>query len=228
MTDLVRLRELHDAMEAEMLRDVLADAGIVAQTPGAEHRAMLGVLGSYVTIPLLVPTEDAEEAREILASLESQELVDPLPEEAASGRAGPYRSERDHGETLPEVEPRKKRVALFVGFAFPGAAQFYLRQPWLGWTLMLGAFWCLFSAADQPELGYALLVFWAFGLVDGVLGVGAFNAKGPRSRNLQLVVACVALALALGTTQLAPLPSLEELDRSVDPSYDDREPHYPY
>ncbi len=204
MGERVRLRELHDGMQAQMLRDVLASEGIVAEIPGAEHRGMLGVLGSYVTIPLMVDARDEVAAREVLAALDAAPLVDE--------------GERDGDDAPPGVSARRRRIALFVGAAFPGGAQYYLRQHWLGTVVLLGAGYSFVIASQQPGAGYAFLVFWVFGIVDGLFGVKSFNAHGPRSVPLQLLLACFVIVLAGATALAVPELGLEELD---EPYYDD-------
>lgn len=90
------LKTLGDPVVAEMYRDILAQEGIVAMIPGAQHRGMLGWVGSYIEIPVKVPAEDAERAMEILGAIES-EL--PAGDEDETEETGETEGAGETGET---------------------------------------------------------------------------------------------------------------------------------
>lgn len=182
-----------------MLRDLLASEGIAAQIPGAEHRGMLGVLGSYVSIPLMVDARDAAAAREVLAALDAA----PMNADEHAVEHGPSAA-HDAEDALPDVAPRRKRVALFVGALCPGAAQLYLRQTLLGLVLLLLGGYSFFSVAVDPGAFYPFFAFWLFGLVDGALGVKRFNRHGPRSMPAQAIAAGFAVLLAGTAMKVGP------------------------
>lgn len=53
--DLVTVVVSHDPNQAALLKGLLEDHGLVVATPGLEHRAMLGMAGSFMKIPIKVP-----------------------------------------------------------------------------------------------------------------------------------------------------------------------------
>ncbi len=58
--------------EASVLRARLEEAGIRSVVQGENHRSLLGPLGAYVELAVLVPEEAADQAREIIDAAESE------------------------------------------------------------------------------------------------------------------------------------------------------------
>src|SRR5215208_6927920 len=72
-----------DAIEAEIVRDVLVDAGIPARLLGLRQEAPLGVTAATTESRIDVPAADLDEARTVVAgALESlrQAALDDQPE----------------------------------------------------------------------------------------------------------------------------------------------------
>jgi hypothetical protein len=67
--DLVVVWPLQHAQHAELVRRVLADAGIDCHLQSSHIRTLLGFFGPYVPIDVLVPAEAAEEARNKIGGL---------------------------------------------------------------------------------------------------------------------------------------------------------------
>jgi len=63
---LVSVAELHDAVRAALLEDLLRGRGVPCLLRGYRHRALLFFFGPYVEISLLVPEGHREEAEELV------------------------------------------------------------------------------------------------------------------------------------------------------------------
>lgn len=72
----VVVRSCRDNAEADLLKSVLADAGIRCVVQGENHRSMLGFLGAYIELRLLVPRDSYEEAKLLLAGAGSSADAD--------------------------------------------------------------------------------------------------------------------------------------------------------
>lgn len=68
--DLVAIRTCRDNLEADILRSILTEAGIRCFVQGEHHRGMLGVMGAYIDLRLMVCERDEPRAREILQGAE--------------------------------------------------------------------------------------------------------------------------------------------------------------
>jgi len=62
----VVLQTCGDNAEAAMLRGLLDVSGIPCMVQGEQHRSMLGTLGGYVDLRVLVPLAELDRAREVL------------------------------------------------------------------------------------------------------------------------------------------------------------------
>lgn len=58
--------------EAHLYRDLLQSAGIPCHIQGENHRSMLGLVGSYIEINLMVPQTFEDDAIDILEDAASQ------------------------------------------------------------------------------------------------------------------------------------------------------------
>mgnify|MGYP001592434521 CR=1 FL=1 len=147
----ITIRKVHDAVEAEMLVDLLAQEGIVASTPGAAQSGYLGHIAAAVfETPLQVRERDAARAREIIAALRDYDEI--VPEDVVapsiSDDDGPYRG----AHIEPSGPPRKKLTAAAAAILMPmilglfGAGHFYVREHVRGFLLLSSA-WLLIAGA---------------------------------------------------------------------------------
>ncbi len=65
------LQTVGDNQEASVLRSLLQAHGIRCVVQGEQHRSMLGMLGPYVELRVLVEREDLERARRVVAEAEA-------------------------------------------------------------------------------------------------------------------------------------------------------------
>ncbi|WP_275899157.1 DUF2007 domain-containing protein [Pyxidicoccus caerfyrddinensis] len=73
-SNLVVFKSCGDSAEAAMLRTLLEAHGISCVVQGEQHRAMLGVMGGYIEVNVLVASADLERAQALLdASAEDPE-----------------------------------------------------------------------------------------------------------------------------------------------------------
>lgn len=169
--DLVTIRQVQNALEADMLTELLAGEGIVAVTPGATHDHMLGgLLGPALQIPLKVARRDADRARRILDALVEHDGVDEddLPsripnEDDDLGGDGPYR-----GGPLPEDElwrEKKPHIAVAAALIFPfvlglaGAGHFYARSHAMGLLLLVSYWVCIGALCSGQVIGLVAIPF---------------------------------------------------------------------
>jgi len=164
MTDdrFVTIKRVHDAVEAQMLVDLLEQEGIPASTPGAAQAGYLGnIAAAVMETPLQVREKDRERALEIIGALvEFDEIV---PEDVSAPdmdeRDGPYRG----GREAEGPAPRKKITAAAAAMIMPlvlgvfGAGHFYVREYKSGFILLFGAWLAIMSAFVVDPLTIAAL-----------------------------------------------------------------------
>lgn len=192
--DLVTVVVCHDPNEAALLKGLLEDQGLVVATPGLEHRAMLGMAGSFVKIPIKVPRRDEAEAKALLAALDTED------------------GEADEGDdVLPEEAPRRRRIALFVACAMTfGTGHFYVRENAAGLLLLvLEAVSLSLLCAGEP-LGGVVVFGCVLADIGGSLRAVRRQERGqPKLSRVSQVVrtlpaVAVASALTFGVLQLLP------------------------
>lgn len=65
--DMVVIHTAHDNAEADIIKSILEEEGILVFVQGYNHRSMLGMVGTYIDINIMVPERDAERARKYIA-----------------------------------------------------------------------------------------------------------------------------------------------------------------
>jgi hypothetical protein len=121
-SNMVRIHTAHSQPEADIIKSALEDSEIPTYIQGYNHRALLGLMGPYIELHILVPAVAEAEAREILA--------DTYPD-------------IDH-ETVTHVptrhdalRPRSKMVAALLCVIFPGLGSCYAGNRRLGIPLLI-------------------------------------------------------------------------------------------
>ena len=72
--NLVLVRTCGDNAEAALVKSLLTSRGILAVVRGENHRSMLGALGAYIELHVLVPGKQKEEAEKVLEEFDSGAL----------------------------------------------------------------------------------------------------------------------------------------------------------
>ena len=163
--NLTHVASAGDNGEASVMRSYLEHHGIDVLISGENSRSVLGMVGGFVELRIMVPTPQAEEAKELLVEYEQGSAEEP-PE-----HRGPFRDELDEEDEQSDgwkddaSRTRAKRTALGVALVFPfGGGHFVtgaiLRGFLLGGVAMysLGrgfenhAFLGLFAAAAAVDI----------------------------------------------------------------------------
>ena len=195
----VTVHRTFDAIEAEIVRDLLLEDGIAARLLGGAARPQAALFGTATAIEsrIDVPAEEAERAgRQVAMHLEA------LSEAQLDGA---------DDESTPDPEtPRPLRPLLAAGVVgiCPGGAHFYARRPLVGLAILAGQAAALATllgnGPGRPAAAIALFALVVVDLVGGQLAVRAWNRGVRPSRPRQafagaLVLAgCGAFAAALG------------------------------
>lgn len=105
-----------DTVRAEMIVQLLEGEGMHVVASGLSHRSLLGVVGTFVEVAILVPRSDLGRARELVEALEDQG-------EATVPSVG------DDDAADQDLPSRSKAVAAFAAFIVPlGGAHMYVHQ----------------------------------------------------------------------------------------------------
>ena len=64
--NLIKIYSPKDNLEADLIKNILEQANIYCFIQNYEQRSMLGVLGSYIDLVIMVPQNQMEEADEII------------------------------------------------------------------------------------------------------------------------------------------------------------------
>ena len=186
---LVLVHVFRDGYAADQFIELLKDEGITASTPGQAHRGMLGMVGTYVQIPVSVHPHDVERAQELFSLLNDS---------------------ADEDENDEELErPRLRRIAFMAALFVPfGGGHMYARShvsAWLLATLSIGG---LITSWNIEGPAAAVLAFFplavvAYDLCTAPSAASRYNAKEPWSGAKQaLVLLPSVLVLAFALSQL--------------------------
>ncbi len=133
--DFVKLCSASNNAEASFLRSYLESEGITVYIQGENHRSMLGMVGAYIELNVLVASSDFEEASAMMQAFEESQPDD------AGGLEGPYRddfSEEDEEDTeeLQAAILQRTSEVQRIGMLVPlGGAHFAAGAPVRGLVL---------------------------------------------------------------------------------------------
>ena len=146
--NLKRIYVPNDNMEADLIKDTLEQNGIYCFIQGYEHRSMLGVLGSYVELGIMVPEDQSEEASEIVKEL--LETIQVLPPEFED------EDEKEAYKPPKKFRPKNKRIAVFLSFAIPGTGSCYAGNSKSGSLIVVVYLACLaiYILSTSSNLSY--------------------------------------------------------------------------
>jgi hypothetical protein len=155
---LVRLTECSSNIEASMLHAALEARGIYCFVQGENHRSLLGFLGPYVALNLMVKAEDLEVARAfLLERTEGEQAATPGPEER---------------ETRDAQHERSRNLARLLA-VFPSFGSGHHRAGAHGRGLVFGAiqsYGIYLAATGKPLLGLGVAVL---SIATDLVSVGA-------------------------------------------------------
>ena len=205
----VIVHRTYDPIQADLLGDLLRDAGVAARVTGTRSGAAIGVGQNILEVSIAVPEAQAGEATDFL---ESYFQYDP------EGAAGEDESGEDEPEEGGELGERPLRALFAAGSAFItfGVGHVYARRPWTAAALAAGQVVAIYFLVagrrwDDWTIGATMLVSCvALDLVGAVLAVRAHNASVRRGGPFQVGIglayasAAMGLALAVGPTLADP------------------------
>lgn len=146
-----------DQVQAEMLGEVLRDAGIDARVLGTRSGAQIGVGDVILRLNIEVPAAQEAQAREMLAAFLAGDGADLL---RAEGHMPEDTAEPGDDDPAPRETPRRGLIAVGVAMVFPfGAAHFYARRSWTA-LMLLSAHLVAFSLFVQDASNPRTFLAW--------------------------------------------------------------------
>jgi hypothetical protein len=166
----VIIHRSYDPLQADLVGELLRDAGVRARVTGTRSGALIGVAQNILEVHIAVPESQAGQATDFLESYFSAEPVDEgadgEPNAGESGESG----EDDFGAERPvELRPLLAAGSAFLTF---GVGHLYARRPATAAALVIGqvvAMILLFTGEGWYE--------WTIGLI-ALGGVVAFDVLG--------------------------------------------------
>ncbi len=167
----------NDNMEANLIKDVLGQNEIFCFIQGYEHRSMLGMLGSYVELGIMVPEGNSAEATKIIE--ETLNSVQVLPPDFTDEDE----DQEDFILSPKKLRPKSRRVAIFLPFALPGAGSCYAGNSDLGSWIMVSYFVCIATlylaiGVNTPSmwLPFITLFIVLLGTLDIIVALKTLNS----------------------------------------------------
>lgn len=174
--NLKRIYIPNDNMEADLVKDVLEQNEIYCFIQGYEHRSMLGMLGSYVDLGIMVPENQAEEASEIVSDF--LKTIQVLPPE--------FEDEEEKEAYVPpkKLRPKSKRVVVFLSFVVPGTGSCYAGSSDLGSWIIVAYFVCLAflglsMSSNIPSAFFSIMIVLMVSLIplDIIIALKNLNSE---------------------------------------------------
>lgn len=207
----VIVHRTYDPIQADLVGDLLRDAGIAARVVGTRSGAAIGVAQNIIEVHIAVPQSQAGQATDFLeAFLAAGDAELAAPDDGAAD---------DDDEVEPDADaPRELRSMFAAGSAFLtfGVGHVYARRPWTAAALATGqvvAMYFLFAGREWDDwtIGMTMLAgVVACDLVGSTLAVRAYRRGVRRGATWQsawgalYVGGSVALALAIGPALADP------------------------
>lgn len=225
----VIVHRTYDPIQADLLGDLLRDAGVAARVTGTRSGAAIGVGQNILEVHIAVPEHQAGEATDFLEAYFGQD--------GAAPDGGAFDDE-DEAEGDDDAGERPLRPLFAAGSAFItfGVGHLYARRPFTAAALAAGQVVAIYFLAagtqwDDWTIGATMLIGCiAADLVGSVIAVRAHNAGVRRGGAFQAAVglayasAAMGLALAVGPTLADPTrgpDAEEELPTTRDPEQQD-------
>lgn len=220
----VIVHRTYDPIQADLLGDLLRDAGLAARVTGTRSGAAIGVGQNILEVSIAVPEAQAGEATDFLEAYFSHD--------AGGDRAGAALPDDDGEDDDVEEDDggeRPLRPLFAAGSAFItfGVGHLYARRPFSAAALAAGQVVAIYFLAaghswDDWTVGATMLIGCiAADLVGSVIAVRAHNAGIRRGGAFQAAVGMAYASAAMGLA-LAVGPTLADPTRG--PSADREEP----
>lgn len=124
----IKIYTATDNMEADLIRGTLEEKNIFCLAKGYQHRSMLGSLGQYIDLDILVPEHQSKEALSIIENfLKIYQQLD----------------EWDDFIDGNQMDSKKSlRAALFYPFCFPGLGSYRIGNRKIGFVILILGLFC--------------------------------------------------------------------------------------
>lgn len=168
--DLVLLLNVGDNGEASVLRSYLEHHGIQVYVKGENHRSLLGMVGTYIDLGVMVPQSQLEDAKELYTAYqEGHEDVDaPEMRGVHRDQFPDEEDEKDDDDWKGEAElARSKQRAVLAAFIFPFGGAHYSVGAYASGLLLSGVslFAIIRGFSNPPMLG-----IWGLSIVMDLFG----------------------------------------------------------
>lgn len=202
----VIVHRTYDPIQADLLGDLLRDAGLAARVTGTRSGAAIGVGQNILEVSIAVPADQAGEATDFLEAYFAGDTVSDEPEEPGEDADAVEAAERP-------LRPLFAAGSAFITF---GVGHLYARRPWTAAALAAGqavAIYFLVAGQrwDDWTVGATMLIgVIAADVVGSMVAVRAYNAGVRRGNAFQAGIglayasAAMGLALAIGPTLADP------------------------
>jgi hypothetical protein len=200
----VTVHRTYDPIQADLLGDLLRDAGVAARVTGTRSGGMIGVGQNILEISIAVPEAQAGEATDFLEAYFSADTGEHEEDPAADD------------ESAPDERPLRPLFAAGSAFITFGLGHLYARRPWTAAALAAGqavAIYFLFAGSEWDDwaVGATMLVgVIAADVVGGAFAARSYNAGVRRgiavqaSFGIAYAGAAMGLALAVGPNLADP------------------------
>lgn len=195
----------YDPLQADILGDLLRDAGVFARVTGTRSGALVGVAQNILEVHLAVPESQAAQASDFIEAYLSSSGDGAGPDSAADAAADESEDEDEAAARAPEVRPLLAAGCAFLTF---GVGHLYARRPATAAALLAGqlvamAFLFMGDTWYEWTVGMtALIAIVGCDVVGGVLAARAHRTGLRRGRTWQAALGAAyvggALALAHG------------------------------
>lgn len=198
----VIVHRTYDAMQADLLGDLLRDAGLFARVTGTRSGALVGVAQNILEVHLAVPESQAAQASDFIEAYLSAG-VDAAPDSTSDPDDAEEADEGDADATArtPEVRPLLAAGSAFLTF---GVGHLYARRPATAAALMAGqliAMAFLFGGDTWYHWTVGMTALGAVvacDVIGGVLAARAYRSGVRRSKAWQIAVGSAYVGGALG------------------------------
>jgi hypothetical protein len=194
-TGWVELRRFVDPVEADLVHQFLVAHDVQVATRGnSPDIGVLNRFNSIIDIRLDVPSDELERARELLATIGDDRLV----EQPFRGRTAVEPS--DDADDPTWRSRRSARAAVMLAFAVPvGGGHFYARHHVSGAVYALGVVGSLvgFLVTTSRAAVMAAMLLVLIDALSSVRAVRRFNAREVPSGTRQFIGALLAIGCAV-------------------------------
>ncbi|HWM87701.1 MAG TPA: hypothetical protein VNO33_17730 [Kofleriaceae bacterium] len=183
----------YDPIQADLLGDLLRDAGVTARVTGTRSGALIGVAQNILEVHIAVPESQAGQATDFLEAYFSAETVDDEADAKSASGASPSGDPDDENEgedddevmAGPQVRPLLAAGSSFLTF---GVGHLYARRPATAAVLLVGqlaAMALLFTGDSWYDWTVALTALIGIvgcDVIGSVLAARAYRAGVRRGR----------------------------------------------